>query len=464
MAAWLAMGNLTVGPETISFESKKIRLTIATASVKRVGSARLPGDPNNTWIVLEYDEGGSPRAAAFRGAGLLGRDTKAIHGALLSSSRAAAFAREESPAPREKATIAFDGRSWKQGFHADAGTRAITEYVLPGETVNGWTELVSVQTFPGAQERKTLAAIAGGFKDKLQKECPDALWRVLKESQDELMYEYRTTGCRGWDDQHEIAKLMMGRSAIFRVSYTNRRLPLHDEQRARWVALVGSGRVEAEVEPVVPEATAGGAPPDADVGRREEHAEFEPYEGLKEQFTIALPVGWRAHDQNAALGQPGPHGVVIFSPINLASVRVTDDKKQLADLVSAMENIDSGETPSLLVDRHKSPRGMSCDGIDDKARKRALEVYESSTMGGNSHLLGTPEVEAVSVGGCQGLRVKLRSRDPEGKETHTLVYAVSDGKVAYDFLLRNQMEFFEKNLPDFEKAIATLKIAAQREF
>ena len=42
----------------------------------------------------------------------------------------------------------------------------------------------------------------------------------------------------------------------------------------------------------------------------------------------------------------------------------------------------------------------------------------------------------------------------------TLVYAVSDGKVAYDFFLRNQKEFFERNLPIFEKAIATLRISA----
>jgi len=459
IAVFLASGDLTVGADTVSFESKKIRLTIAMASVKRVVSARLPNDPVNVWIVVEYDEGGSSKAAAFKDAGF-GRDTQAIHTALLSLSRAAAFARGESPAPREKATIAFDGRSWKQGFQKDAGTQTITEYVLPGETVNGWTELVSVQTFPGAQETKTLAAIAGDFKDKLLKECPDALWRVHKESPDEVMHEFRTTGCRGWEDQHEIAKLMMGRSGIFRVSYTNHKRPLDDERRAQWVALVGAARVEAEVERAVPKAIAGGAPPDADVGERGERAEFEPYEGLKEQFTIALPVGWQAHDQSADLGHPGPYGVVIFSPVNLGRTEVTDVQKQLEESLRALEGVDSGKTPSLMVDRHKALRGMSCDGIDDKARKRVLDIYESSSIGKSSHLVGTPEVEAVSVGGCQGLRVRLRARDPEGNEELTLVYAVSDGKVAYDFFLRNQKEFFEKNLPTFEKAITTLKISA----
>jgi hypothetical protein len=459
MAPWLAKGKLIIGAETISFESDKLTLTIAGSSVKRVLSARLPNDPGNIWIVVEFDEGGSGKAAAFKGAGL-GRDTKAIQTALLSFSRAAAFARGESSAPREKAAIDFDGRSWKQGYQKDVGTQAIIEYVLPGETVDGWTELVSVVTYPGAQQT-SLAAIAGNFRDKLLKECPDALWRILNESQDQVLHEFETKGCHGWDDQHEIAKLMKGTSAIFRVSYASRRLPFGDDQRSRWVALVGAARLEAEVAPAVPKAIAGGAPPNADVGTQEEQAEFAPYEGFKEQFTIALPVGWQAHDQNAQMGKPGPYGVVIFSPINLASVKVTDVQKQLADSMRALESIDSGETPSLLVDRHKSQRGISCSGIEDKARKRMLDVYETSAMGTSGHLLGTSEVKAMPVGGCQGLRVMLRSRDPDGTETHTLVYAVSDGETAYDFFLRNRKEFFEKNLPIFEKAVSTLKIASR---
>jgi hypothetical protein len=466
-AVFLASGNLTVSTETISFDSKKLRLTIATASVKRVASARFPDDPANTWIVVEYDDHGSSKAAAFKDAGL-GRDTKAIQAALLSSSRAAAFARGESPASREKPVIAFDSRTWRQGFQQDIGTQAITEYVLPDETVNGWTELVSVQTFPGAQETTALASVVGVFKDKLLKECPDALWRILKESQDEVLHEWKTTGCRGWDNQHEIAKLMKGKSAIYRVSYANRSLPLEDEKRAQWVELVGAARIEEEAGPAnrpasaTSPAIAASSPGEADAGTPEGQKEFEPYQGLKEQFTIALPVGWQAHDQSAALGKPGPYGVVIFSPVNLGMVKVTDAQKSLEEAQKTLEGIDTGEIPSLLVDRHKAEGGMSCDGFSDKARKKALETYEISTMGRNSHIVGTPEAEAVSVGGCQGLRVRLRVRDPEGSETHLLVYAVSDGKMAYDFFLRNRKDFFEKNLPTFEKAISTIKVATGR--
>lgn len=60
----LASGTLTVGMDALIFESKKINLTIPTASIWRVETTKLSFD-NFTWIVVQYDEGGLTRAAAF---------------------------------------------------------------------------------------------------------------------------------------------------------------------------------------------------------------------------------------------------------------------------------------------------------------------------------------------------------------------------------------------------------------
>lgn len=84
LAAWLASGDLTVGVGTISFESKKLSLTIPTASIREVESIQFPDDPANAWIVIKYAEGRSARAAAFKDAGM-GRGTEAIRMAFLST-------------------------------------------------------------------------------------------------------------------------------------------------------------------------------------------------------------------------------------------------------------------------------------------------------------------------------------------------------------------------------------------
>ena len=56
--AFLASGTLTVGTDAVIFESKKINLTIPTASIWRVKAYELPNDTMRNWIVVEYDEGG----------------------------------------------------------------------------------------------------------------------------------------------------------------------------------------------------------------------------------------------------------------------------------------------------------------------------------------------------------------------------------------------------------------------
>jgi hypothetical protein len=41
----------------------------------------------------------------------------------------------------------FDGRGWVVGHQQRNGTRSITEYVLPGQTVENWKELVTSEVF-----------------------------------------------------------------------------------------------------------------------------------------------------------------------------------------------------------------------------------------------------------------------------------------------------------------------------
>ena len=44
----------------------------------------------------------------------------------------------------ERLDLQFDGRAWSIGYAASNETQgAATEYVLPGETVHAWTELVT---------------------------------------------------------------------------------------------------------------------------------------------------------------------------------------------------------------------------------------------------------------------------------------------------------------------------------
>jgi len=66
LAFWSASGTMTVGADAIVYESKKINLTIPTASIWRVMSTQLwNDDSHHTWSVVEYDEGGLTKTALF---------------------------------------------------------------------------------------------------------------------------------------------------------------------------------------------------------------------------------------------------------------------------------------------------------------------------------------------------------------------------------------------------------------
>ena len=180
-----------------------------------------------------------------------------------------------------------------------------------------------------------------------------------------------------------------------------------------------------------------------------------------DQFTITVPAGWYVHDQNAAIGKPGPHGVIVFSPVDLTKLGAGSPGRNDDEVRNKFIAIDGGKIPSFFVERYAAEQGVTCaGGFTPAVRDKLLSDYKRSARGTGNWEVGTPKVEDVVVAGCQGMRVQLSSKILEGGEFDFLIYVVSDGKVMYDFTLRNRKDFFEKNRPIFDKAISTLKLAA----
>lgn len=181
---------------------------------------------------------------------------------------------------------------------------------------------------------------------------------------------------------------------------------------------------------------------------------YEAYDGLKDQFTIDLPAGWRAYDQNQALsGKPSAEGVVVFS-----AQAVTKEGETTAD-PNIMSRVDSGDLPSFFVDRQPAVKGISCAGFSkSEAYNLGVKLTSDPIFGAMRRYFSAMPIkhDKIQVGGCQGLRYK-----GEGKKGEWIldVRAVSDGKVLYLFSLRNTAANYAKNIATFEKAIGTLKLA-----
>src|SRR5258708_33491447 len=101
-----------------------------------------------------------------------------------------------SAASGEQVSVFFDERTWHLGSMDLPGGQQPKEYVLPGETVDHWTELVTAQSIPGYQERTTADGTALDVKQKILKRCPNATFTVLREGKTDFTVAWQTTVCK----------------------------------------------------------------------------------------------------------------------------------------------------------------------------------------------------------------------------------------------------------------------------
>lgn len=81
---------------------------------------------------------------------------------------------QNAPSPAAPVDVlGFDGGGdFKLGYHARNETSDITELVIPPETVENWTTLITQQTlFDGAQ-RAGLERFYGLWRDMMRRDCP----------------------------------------------------------------------------------------------------------------------------------------------------------------------------------------------------------------------------------------------------------------------------------------------------
>jgi hypothetical protein len=145
----------------------------------------------------------------------------------------------------ERLDLQFDGRPWGIGYGVSNDTQgAVTEYVLPGETVHAWTELVTVELLP-PHHSAGIDALMEMTRALLAQMCLQFTWRVLNRENQDVLYEWRHAGSpeMGQPPQHEIARYVKGERGIHRAAYVAKTNPLPAQVRDQWVKLIGQGKL-----------------------------------------------------------------------------------------------------------------------------------------------------------------------------------------------------------------------------
>ena len=140
----------------------------------------------------------------------------------------------------ERAAPVFDGRSWRLGWSQNQGDAIFEEYVLDSETVENWSELVTIQFFPGMNKQTNPDVFEGIHKTNLSAVCPSIKWESISQSKDERLWKWSIKGCPGQPDQSEIAKLKKTDEGFHVWHYAIKKAPLPAEKEKVWLEKLGA--------------------------------------------------------------------------------------------------------------------------------------------------------------------------------------------------------------------------------
>ncbi len=146
---------------------------------------------------------------------------------LLSAASAANVAAE---APR------FDGRGWTVGNQQRNARQILTEYVLPGQTVDNWKELVTSTVFP---QPVPIAPFVERLHSALSQGCPSLVWNPIRQDERTAIFEWWDAGCGGYEPTYEMDRVTIEKDGLFRLAYAAKvKGPLAPERRKVWLAIL----------------------------------------------------------------------------------------------------------------------------------------------------------------------------------------------------------------------------------
>ena len=193
---------------------------------------------------------------------------------------------------------------------------------------------------------------------------------------------------------------------------------------------------------------------------------YQSYEDPNSGCALAVPGSWSSYVESLVLmGSHSPSGTTILSaePIRKVETTPSGETKSVDDL-EILDAILAGMTPGIFIERSRAGHGMGCRGFSAGARERLLARAREDRLFGE----GYEVVEAVAassgvVDGCEGVRIRGRSRRDDGTEVVLELMAAAPGKTLYVFGLRASSERYASDLETFETALETVKFSVARD-
>lgn len=137
-----------------------------------------------------------------------------------------------------------DGRNWKLGYNAKNDQMSLSEYIIEGESLENWTELVSVMAvWPSDM---TLEQYFDSFVQNLKKLIPSSeiQAKIIERGPNTLLAEWWLDD-KSPNSQHEWIQLFRGSSTIYSLRYTTKNLESIDAKRPIWEKILKDAKLSS---------------------------------------------------------------------------------------------------------------------------------------------------------------------------------------------------------------------------
>jgi hypothetical protein len=147
----------------------------------------------------------------------------------------------------EKESFIANGKEWQLGF-TDSQNGLFKEYVLAGETVDNWSELITVQRYSNPNGIP-VQGYADQFKASLEQSVAGNLqFNILKEDAENLYYEFQVTEDPVHPDQYETARIESEGGEIWFVHYAIKNAEIDKSEKEAWIRTLSTDDLKSWVQ------------------------------------------------------------------------------------------------------------------------------------------------------------------------------------------------------------------------
>ncbi len=149
---------------------------------------------------------------------------------------------------------------WVFADHQVLEGLTLTLLTRPGESLSSWSEMLSVMDI---HVERSPRLFANRLRDGRLADCPQTTWEFHWESEEDVLYEFRSAGCRGGVagiQEHGIGRITRGPRGSVEIGYAAK-AEMKPEMRSRWLNLLGSEVGTARGFPIQNLTAAASKPP-----------------------------------------------------------------------------------------------------------------------------------------------------------------------------------------------------------